>query len=263
MFDFLRHVQFGSSVSQPNPAEPAVYGTRADLRARLAAAVSRPSFATGEGDMVSTSDIEIDVPISDSKRAQKPQSEYDLALKKYDTEYFITCEGYKTKALQEHQKAKFLFRALGRLGCRVDPWKFVNCVPCIDRISGAFHAAEGDTYEVVMCQNYLSSQDQFNQVLTHELVHAYDVCRAELDFTNCKQHACTEVRAASLSGDCDFWEEVSRGNVSFSNNHRRCVRRRAIKSVQFNPHCAEQAESAVAAVFEQCYGDKTPFGTIP
>jgi inner membrane protease ATP23 len=38
--------------------------------------------------------------------------------------------------------------------------------------------------------------------LTHELVHAYDHCRAYVDWTNCVHHACSEVRAANLSGDC-------------------------------------------------------------
>ena len=38
--------------------------------------------------------------------------------------------------------------------------------------------------------------------LTHELVHAYDHCRAYVDWSNCVHHACSEVRAANLSGDC-------------------------------------------------------------
>jgi hypothetical protein len=29
-------------------------------------------------------------------------------------------------------------------------------------------------------------------------VHAYDICRAKLDFADCAQHACTEVRDARL-----------------------------------------------------------------
>lgn len=38
--------------------------------------------------------------------------------------------------------------------------------------------------------------------LTHELVHAYDHCRAFVDWSNCVHHACSEIRAAHLSGDC-------------------------------------------------------------
>lgn len=33
-----------------------------------------------------------------------------------------------------------------------------------------------------------------NQVVIHELIHAYDECRAKnLDWTNCAHHACSEV----------------------------------------------------------------------
>jgi hypothetical protein len=33
--------------------------------------------------------------------------------------------------------------------------------------------------------------------VAHELIHAYDFCRASnLDLTNCHHHACTEVRMA-------------------------------------------------------------------
>ena len=64
-----------------------------------------------------------------------------------------------------------------------------------------------------------------NETLTHELVHSYDYCRAQLDWNNLKHLACTEVgvvyyevgvvllflaqiRAANLSGECFFWKET-------------------------------------------------------
>ena len=46
-----------------------------------------------------------------------------------------------------------------------------------------------------------------NDTLTHELVHTLDYCRAELDWNNIHHLACTEIRAASLSGECFFWKE--------------------------------------------------------
>jgi hypothetical protein len=37
-------------------------------------------------------------------------------------------------------------------------------------------------------------QDQINQVLIHELIHAYDDCVVKnIDWKNCGQHACSEV----------------------------------------------------------------------
>jgi inner membrane protease ATP23 len=253
MSEFLSHL--GSLTSFPKVTtkidSSAVLGdAREDTRARLAAAINRPSLV----------DI---LPSPNEAVAKQRMSDYDLARKKFDSDYFMACEAFKTQALTEHKKSKFMLRALGRLGCSVDPWKFVNCVPCVDEITGAFHSVEDGTYEVIMCQNFIQSQAQFNQVLTHELVHAYDACRANLDLTNCKQHACTEVRASTLSGDCDFWEEVFRGDSwKIPGLHRKCVRRRAIKSVRFNPHCTGQ-EELVDEVFDQCYADLAPFGAIP
>lgn len=49
--------------------------------------------------------------------------------------------------------------------------------------------------QVVVCSNHVSAQEEINHALTHELIHAYDHCRAaDLDWTNCEHHACSEVR---------------------------------------------------------------------
>lgn len=41
----------------------------------------------------------------------------------------------------------------------------------------------------------MNMQDEVNQVVIHELIHAYDECRAaNLDWANCAHHACSEVR---------------------------------------------------------------------
>ena len=49
--------------------------------------------------------------------------------------------------------------------------------------------------------------------LTHEYVHAFDHARAHIDWLNLTQHACTEIRAATLSGDCNFGRELDRANI--------------------------------------------------
>lgn len=50
---------------------------------------------------------------------------------------------------------------------------------------------------IVLCENYIVMQKEANDVVTHELVHAFDHCRAKIDWTNCRHHACSEVRACS------------------------------------------------------------------
>ena len=47
-----------------------------------------------------------------------------------------------------------------------------------------------------------------NNTLTHELIHTLDYCRAEIDWNNLDHLACTEIRAANLSGECFFSKEL-------------------------------------------------------
>lgn len=50
------------------------------------------------------------------------------------------------------------------------------------------------------------------EVIFHDLIHAFDDCRAEnLNWTNCVHHVCSEIRVNRLSGDCHFKRELLRG----------------------------------------------------
>ena len=68
----------------------------------------------------------------------------------------------------------------------------------------------------MVCHNNMQSATEFENALVHELVHAFDHCRGkDLDWENCRHHACSEVRAAQLSGDCSLGQELLRGNLGF------------------------------------------------
>ena len=104
--------------------------------------------------------------------------------------------------------------------------------------------------------------------LAHELIHAYDQARAKVDWTDLKHHACSEIRASSMSGDCSFSREWNRQNGLYSGitgKHQECVKRRAALSVAMNPYCKnkEEAVKAVNSVFEHCYNDTMPFDKNP
>jgi inner membrane protease ATP23 len=109
------------------------------------------------------------------------------------------------------------------------------------------------------------TQSEWTRGITHELVHAYDHCRAEVDPQSCSHLACTEVRAANLSGDCDFMADVLRGgmrSLTIRGHQQKCVRRRAEVSVAVHPQClARGAREAVDDVFEPCYADVAPFAS--
>ncbi|KLO09801.1 hypothetical protein SCHPADRAFT_833498, partial [Schizopora paradoxa] len=95
-------------------------------------------------------------------------------------------------------------------------------------------------------------------------VHMYDHCKFETDWSNLRHHACTEIRANSLGGDCKWTREVRRLFFNFSKQHQECVRRRAILSVQANPACPDRdaAERAVNEVWESCFNDTRPFDEV-
>ena len=50
-------------------------------------------------------------------------------------------------------------------------------------------------------------------VLAHEFVHAFDYCRAKVDFENLEHLACTEIRAANLM-HCPLMSALSTGEAS-------------------------------------------------
>ena len=117
---------------------------------------------------------------------------------------------------------------------------------------------------MVVCENTVYSEKYLVELLTHEMIHAYDHCRAFVNWRDCEQHACSEIRAASLSGDCRFFNEVGRGNFGLVGHHQVCVKRRALKSVLINPNCTkDQAEAAVESAFARCYKDTMPFDRMP
>jgi hypothetical protein len=89
-----------------------------------------------------------------------------------------------------------------------------------------------------MCENKKVDIETFEHTVVHELVHAYDVCRAKIDFKNCAQHACTEIRASTLSGECGIIHDLARGHFKLHGGREDCVKRRATVSVEMNPSCA-------------------------
>jgi hypothetical protein len=54
---------------------------------------------------------------------------------------------------------------------------------------------------ITLCENHLRKVPPtavFGSV-AHELIHAYDFCRADFDYTNLDHLACTEVRTHSIT----------------------------------------------------------------
>eukprot|EP01132_Coremiostelium_polycephalum_P002466 gene2466-3048_t len=167
------------------------------------------------------------------------------------------CERNVIRALKSDPRIYTLMREMVKSGC-LPP--VIKCKPCIQERFGYFDPGEG----LVVCDNVKTYKDNIKNTLLHEMTHAYDMCKVNLDTQNCKHIACTEIRASTLSGECAWFDEFSRGKVSTIFSHfPDCVKRRAILSLKNNPNCKDTAERTINDVWDKCSKDYSPFLTIP
>ncbi|XP_047338595.1 mitochondrial inner membrane protease ATP23 [Impatiens glandulifera] len=169
------------------------------------------------------------------------------------------CQDMINRSLK-NPTVKFLREHMEKSGCTFGE-NFIKAVNCKREVSGGYTRGGG----IIVCSNHMNLQDEVNQVVIHELIHAYDDCRAaNLDWTNCAHHACSEIRAGHLSGDCHYKRELLRGFMKIRGHEQECVRRRVMKSLLGNPYCPEPAaRDAMEAVWDTCYNDTKPFDRAP
>ncbi|CAI7802851.1 unnamed protein product [Closterium sp. NIES-54] len=149
------------------------------------------------------------------------------------------------RCLRWNPTVRFLRESLERAGCAVSD-EFFSARRCDEQAGGGFMPGEG----VVVCANHVGGQDEVNVVVAHELVHALDHCRAKnLQWPDLRHHACSEIRAANLSGACHMHREFNtRGpDFVFRNGHAQCVRRKAQLSVAMNPFCSDAGPPSATA----------------
>ncbi|KAM7378020.1 hypothetical protein PAMA_013088 [Pampus argenteus] len=172
------------------------------------------------------------------------------------------CQRMLKVAMDKNPYAKLLLSAMKSSGCTAYMDRHFSCEDCDSTVSGGFDAASS---QVVLCQNNILLQSHMNRTVTHELIHAFDHCRAHVDwFHNLRHLACSEIRAANLSGDCSFSNEVARLNFGLKQHHQECVRDRALGSILASRKVPQkEAEKIVDEVFDTCFNDHAPFGRIP
>ncbi|XP_057312834.1 mitochondrial inner membrane protease ATP23 homolog isoform X1 [Hydractinia symbiolongicarpus] len=177
----------------------------------------------------------------------------------YQNQEHINCMKKANVACKFSGPVQFMLSQLKALGCEISlENKRLLCEPCDSKLFGGF---DPDAKEVILCENNLSSQEQYNTILTHELVHAYDVCRVKYDTNNLRHLACSEIRAANLSGDCSFWKEKP---TSVKAHYQTCVKRKAVESILCMKNISRgKAEQIVDSVFTECFKDTAPFSKIP
>jgi inner membrane protease ATP23 len=182
---------------------------------------------------------------------------------------YVKCEKIKHDSLAS-RKVRFLFNSLAELGnVIISPEKFVQCVHC-DEALNAFALVTPENKSIIgLCQNFMKDTTTTQNALSHELIHIYDQSRAYTDLNNCIHVACMETRAAALSGECSKQREEERGILSpfvaEPGHFKKCVWRKAVNSVKFQPLCSEPdvCEKAMQLSFDRCFADQAPFYGIP
>jgi mitochondrial inner membrane protease ATP23 len=134
----------------------------------------------------------------------------------------------------------------------------VSCSPCRSLISGGYNPS---TNTITICQDTLKSKQQLQDILAHEYIHAYDTSTTKLDWTNPKHQACTEIRATTLSGECNFTREVLRGNLGIGKQLQACIRRRSVLGLVANGMDEKNARIKVEECWK-CFEDLAPFDEI-
>jgi len=170
------------------------------------------------------------------------------------------CLQWRSDLLATSPKVIFMLQQIRELGANV-PSSSIHCVPGSEG-AGAVHPPTG---HIFLSQGKFLGRSHMEDALTHELIHLYDHVRFKVDWNNLRHHACSEIRANNLSGDCSWGREFQRTFFSsFTKHHQDCVRRRAIVSVRAHPKCPDDAtaERVVNEVFESCVKDTRPFDEI-
>lgn len=174
----------------------------------------------------------------------------------------LKCERNVYYSLKKSPFVRLLISAIKSSGCDFDIRRHISCECCQGKVvTGGY---DSELNQVVICQNLVTNKGMVQGVLTHELIHMFDACRAKVNFKDNKHLACSEIRAANLS-QCSFLSAVADGMASpfnIAKTHQQCVKNKAIHSILAvrEKLTKEEVTNIVESVFEKCYNDLEPFG---
>jgi hypothetical protein len=208
------------------------------------------------------------------------------------------CVEFMKRQLSDNTNVFFVLNEIEKMGCKLHR-PFFRCTTCLKnpndppKISAAYvlgsfdydeieksNEAEQDDddeddYEykhltnkpgVILCEDVMEKHGRDENVLLHELIHAYDDCRALVNWNSCEQLACAEIRASMLSGECNYMNERRRVNIDTTvvGGYQKCIKRRAGISIKATRACqGKTPEEMINKVFETCYEDIEPFARRP
>ncbi|CAI5758091.1 unnamed protein product [Candida verbasci] len=193
----------------------------------------------------------------------KNQFEYDYVYRNLPAKC-SNCYQYRDWILKYSPSVNFMMDHIKKLNKQqkdIINKENIVCGPCDFTKTGGFNPQFG----ILLCSNWIRNKYELEDILTHELIHVYDYLKFNMSYDNLRHHACTEIRASMLSGECRIWNEIFKSGLgNFGKKFQQCIKRKAILSVEQNPKCEnhEQAEKIVNLVWNSCFNDTRPFERV-
>ena len=129
---------------------------------------------------------------------------------------------------------RFMSRHLAIVSCdptmparsdsRYGAYSRIEVGSCPEDMAGGFIPSEPGSASsdsiILICSNRILSKQHLEDTLAHEMIHWWDHCRFNVNWDDLRHHACSEIRAASLSGDCNLGREFLRRQYGFTKQHQ-------------------------------------------
>eukprot|EP00924_Labyrinthula_sp_SR-Ha-C_P003748 snap_masked-scaffold_3-processed-gene-3.23-mRNA-1 protein AED:1.00 eAED:1.00 QI:0/0/0/0/1/1/3/0/163 len=110
-----------------------------------------------------------------------------------------------------------------------------------------FFEADGESTGIVLCENFIQSDNEVIELVNHEVTHAEDYLFSSIDLSTESGLACSEVRAAYY-GECRKLAKYRNRFPFFSSAMNRCMLSQAKRSVNL----VYPNSGVVDEVFSKC-----------
>ncbi|ANQ09529.1 Uncharacterized protein PCOAH_00047010 [Plasmodium coatneyi] len=185
---------------------------------------------------------------------------------------------YKVNDIFVNNKNNYLPKSKENCSCsEISPIRYSNSPttsPSNGRESNYVGGYNPINNTIWICSNNIKNYYKLKYILTHELIHAFDFARANIDMYNCHHIACSEIRAYNMSNQCSYFN-----SKYFSPNHdvftnfkspsiratpkNKCIYNNVYSSLNQYKPCTNNTHQFINDVFEKCLHDYWPFMCSP
>lgn len=170
------------------------------------------------------------------------------------------CHNQARHCIASNESIRYLLDALVSHGCPFNLTRHLTCESNHENLRGGF---DRSTCQIVLYPENIHSTKEFCTIFHHELIHAYDYCRVQIDFNNPYHLACTEIRATSLSNQCSLFNHISTSSRPFllKKQHEICIKNRTQESMIeiLKNFSKKNLDNIINHVFYRCYNDTNPY----